>query len=64
MAVMEEGISTISGLLTHRLGAFPKEDDSLPVGQFKLGVVETAGPKVELVRITRLKAKQSNGEND
>ena len=46
-SALEEGISTISGLLTQRLGGFPKEGDKLQVGEFEIEVTETAGPKVE-----------------
>ena len=52
-SALEEGISTISGLLTQRLGGFPKEGDKLQVGEFEIEVTETAGPKVEKVRLSR-----------
>jgi len=52
-SALEEGISTISGLLTQRLGGFPKEGDKLEVGEFEIEVTETAGPKVEKVRFSR-----------
>ena len=52
-SALEEGISTISGLLTHRLGGFPKEGDKLEVGEFEIEVTETAGPKVEKVKFSR-----------
>ncbi len=52
-SVLEEGISTISGLLTHRLGGFPKEGYKLEVGEFEIEVKETAGPKVEKVSLTK-----------
>ena len=51
-SVLEEGISTISGLLTQRLGGFPKEGDKLEVGEFEIEVTETAGPKVEKVKFS------------
>lgn len=54
-SVLEEGISTISGLLTQRLGGFPKEGDKLEVGEFEIEVTETAGPKVEKVKFSRKK---------
>jgi CBS domain containing-hemolysin-like protein len=52
-SALEEGISTISGLLTQRLGGFPKEGDTLQVGEFEIEVTETAGPRVEKVRFSR-----------
>jgi len=58
-SALEEGISTISGLLTHRLGGFPKEGDKLEVGEFEIEVTETAGPKVEKVRLVKSPAKGS-----
>ena len=58
-SALEEGISTISGLLTHRLGGFPKEGDKLEVGEFEIEVTETAGPKVEKVRLAKSPAKGS-----
>ena len=51
-SALEEGISTISGLLTQRIGGFPKEGDKLQVGRFEIEVTETAGPKVEKVRFS------------
>ena len=54
-SALEEGISTISGLLTQRLGGFPKEGDKLEVGEFEIEVTETAGPKVEKVKFSRKK---------
>ena len=50
---LKMGISTISGLLTQRLGGFPKEGDKLEVGKFEIEVTETAGPKVEKVKFSR-----------
>jgi CBS domain containing-hemolysin-like protein len=36
----EEGITTTSGWVTHRLGGFPKAGDELEVGRFNLRVEE------------------------
>ena len=58
-SALEEGISTISGLLTQRLGGFPKEGDKLQVGEFEIEVTETAGPKVEKVRLAKSHEKGS-----
>ena len=58
-SALEEGISTISGLLTQRLGGFPKEGDKLEVGEFEIEVTETAGPKVEKVSLVKSPAKGS-----
>ena len=56
-SALEEGISTISGLLTQRLGGFPKEGDKLQVGEFEIEVTETAGPKVQKVRLAKRATK-------
>lgn len=55
----EEGISSISGLITQRLGSFPIEGDKIELGTFKIEVLETDGPKVEKVLLT-----QSSSTND
>src|SRR5439155_4555561 len=38
-----EGVTTISGWVTHRLGGFPKVGDVLSVGAYELRVEEMAG---------------------
>jgi CBS domain containing-hemolysin-like protein len=48
----DEGITTASGWLTHRLGGFPKEGDVLMIGVHELRVVEVDGPRVEKLKIT------------
>ena len=44
----EEGITTVSGWVTQRLGGFPKEGDTLPLahGTYELRVAETEGLRV------------------
>ena len=42
----EEGITTTSGLVTQRLGGFPKPGDTLTLGLCELRVEETDGPRV------------------
>jgi CBS domain containing-hemolysin-like protein len=49
----EEGITTASGWLTHRLGGFPKPGDIVSVGPFDLRVEQMDGPRVEKIRISR-----------
>jgi CBS domain containing-hemolysin-like protein len=49
----EEGITTTSGWVTHRLGGFPKSGDELQVGQFNLRVEELDGLRVARLRVTR-----------
>jgi CBS domain containing-hemolysin-like protein len=51
--LQEEGISTVSGLVTHRLGGFPKAGDKLQVGRFDLEVLATEGPRIIRLRLQR-----------
>jgi CBS domain containing-hemolysin-like protein len=50
----EEEIATTSGYVTHRLGGFPKEGDTLVLGQFQLRVDQMDGPKVARLTLTKL----------
>ncbi len=50
----EEGITTVSGWVTHRLGGFPKEGDVLAVGAYELRVEEMDGMRVAKLKLTRL----------
>ncbi len=49
----EEGTTTVSGWVTHRLGGFPKAGDTLGVGRFELRVEEMDGPRVARLKLTR-----------
>jgi CBS domain containing-hemolysin-like protein len=51
-----EGITTVNGWVTQRLGGFPKEGDSLPLarGAYELRVEETEGLRVAKLKLTRL----------
>jgi CBS domain containing-hemolysin-like protein len=49
----EEGITTTSGWVTHRLGGFPKGGDELQVGRFNLRVEEVDGLRVARLHVTR-----------
>jgi CBS domain containing-hemolysin-like protein len=48
-----EGITTVSGWVTHRLGGFPKIGDVLSVGSFDLRVEELEGMRVARLRLAR-----------
>jgi CBS domain containing-hemolysin-like protein len=52
----EEGVTTVNGWVTHRLGGFPKNGDTLPLagGAYELRVEETEGPRVAKLKLTRL----------
>ena len=49
----EEGITTVSGWVTHRLGGFPKPGDSLALSRFALRVEEMDGPLVARLKLTK-----------
>ncbi len=53
----EEGITTTSGLVTQRLGGFPKVGDRLSLGNFDLSVEAMDGPRVARLQLTRKPAK-------
>jgi len=48
-----EGITTVSGLVTHRLGGFPHQGDVLSLGAWDLRVEETANLRVAKLLLTR-----------
>ncbi len=52
----EEGVTTVSGWITQRLGGFPKVGDSVTVGRSQLQVEEVEG-----MRVARLKLRKNNG---
>ncbi|HRT08126.1 MAG TPA: hemolysin family protein [Candidatus Paceibacterota bacterium] len=51
--LQEEGISTVSGWITQRLGTFPEVGRHLSFGLFDLEVLETDGMRVARLKITR-----------
>jgi len=50
----EEGISTTSGWVTHRLGGFPKVGDVLNLGNFRVRVEEVDGMRVASLKLERV----------
>ncbi|HVR35627.1 MAG TPA: hemolysin family protein [Methylomirabilota bacterium] len=52
-ALEEEGISTTSGWVTHRLGGFPKPGDVVRCGRFELRVERMDGMRVESLTLKR-----------
>ena len=52
--LQEEGITTVSGWVTHRQGGFPKAGDVLTLGGFELRVEEIDGMRVAKLKLTRL----------
>ena len=59
MPLQEEGITTLSGWVTHKLGGFPKPGDQLAVGSHHLEVLEMDGMLVGKLRITRQEQGQT-----
>lgn len=57
--IHDEGISTTSGWITHRLGGFPKVGDDLRVDRYKLRVEELDGLRVSRLRVERLAAEET-----
>jgi CBS domain containing-hemolysin-like protein len=51
--LQEEGITTVSGWVTHRLGGFPKDGDVLALRNYTLRVVETEGMRVTKLTLVR-----------
>jgi len=49
----EEGVTTTSGWVTHRLGGFPKIGDALALGNFELRVEEMESLRVARLKLTR-----------
>jgi CBS domain containing-hemolysin-like protein len=49
----EEGLTTTSGLVSRRLGGFPKPGDTLELGLCDLRVEQTDGLRVTRLRVTR-----------
>ena len=50
----EEGVSTVSGWVTRRLGGFPKAGELILIGRHELRVEEMDGPKVAKLKLRRL----------
>jgi CBS domain containing-hemolysin-like protein len=53
-SIQEEGITTVSGWVTHKLGGFPKPGDSLSVGNCRLIVEAMDEMRVEQLKLVRL----------
>lgn len=51
----EEGVTTVSGWVTNRLGGFPKTGDVLPIGGYEIRVEEMDG-----LRVARLTLRQTD----
>ena len=58
--LQEEGVTTVSGWVTHRLGGFPKVGDVLTVGPCELRVEEMEGTRVAKLTITKRPAEETS----
>lgn len=58
----EKGVTTVSGLITKRLGSFPKVGDVLELGRYELRVEQTFRLQVEQARLTQLSDRQPSEE--
>ena len=48
-----DGITTVSGWVTHKLGGFPKVGETVPIGNFELKVEEMEGMRVSRLKLLR-----------
>jgi CBS domain containing-hemolysin-like protein len=55
--LQKEGITTVSGWVTQRLGGFPKAGDVLAIGGCELRVEEMAGMRVARLKLTKTVSK-------
>jgi CBS domain containing-hemolysin-like protein len=62
--LQEEGVTTVSGWVTHQLGGFPKEGDAVKVGPYRLKVEETDGMRVTKLGLTRPPAEEALPRTD
>jgi CBS domain containing-hemolysin-like protein len=53
-----EEVSTTSGFVTHKLGGFPKQGDTLTLGNFELRVDQMDGPRVAQLTLKKLPASE------
>src|SRR5215469_4523562 len=58
--LQEEGITTVSGWVTNRLGGFPKVGDVLTAGACELRVEEMEGTRVAKLMITKRPTEESS----
>ena len=58
----EKGVTTVSGLITRRLGTFPHVGDKLCIGRFELRVEQTYRLQVEQARLTRLEEEEESDQ--
>jgi CBS domain containing-hemolysin-like protein len=52
--LVREGMTTVSGWVTHRLGGFPRRDDVVRIGGFELKVEAVDGMRVAKLKLSKL----------
>lgn len=57
----EEGITTVSGWVTHRLGGFPKPGDTLMIGAYELRVLDVVDRRVNRFSLSRRPQTEAAG---
>jgi CBS domain containing-hemolysin-like protein len=60
----EEGVTTASGWVTHKLSGFPKQDDIIRVGPHELRVEEMDGARVARLRLIKTPMTEVPGESE
>ena len=58
----DKGVTTVSGLVTKRLGTFAKVGDVLELGRYELRVEQTYRRQVERARLTKLSDRDPSAE--
>jgi CBS domain containing-hemolysin-like protein len=56
VSLLQEGITTVSGFVTHRLGGFPRRGDVVPIGGYELRVEEIDGMRVARLKLSKAPA--------
>jgi CBS domain containing-hemolysin-like protein len=59
--LMEEGVTTVSGWVTRRLGGFPKPGDVLTIAGHELRVEDMEGIRVGRLKLTRINLEKQAG---
>ncbi|MDG1890141.1 MAG: hemolysin family protein [Verrucomicrobiota bacterium] len=60
ISIQEEGINTVSGWMTHKLGEFPQPGDTVVLGEHVLEVIKVQGHRVERLQIKRCSSGEGN----
>ncbi len=60
-SLREEGVTTVSGWVTHRLGGFPRAGYTMPIGAYDLRVEAMDGMRVARLRLTKRPGPEAAG---